>query len=89
MNPLHLFHVDTFLPKPGRDASGRKKCLLEALSAVHPISSNMRQTRGHSRPPMGHGCRVRIPHRDTSGRGGMTVTGQFLLLFLDRGLRSP
>lgn len=50
MNPLHLFHVDTFLPKPGRDASGRKKCLLEALSAVHPISSNMRQGDTAGRP---------------------------------------
>lgn len=39
MNPLHLFHVDTFLPKPGRDVSGRKKCLLEALSTAHPISA--------------------------------------------------
>ncbi|KAK1830044.1 hypothetical protein QBC39DRAFT_119126 [Podospora conica] len=46
MNPLHLFHVDPFLPnpKPGSNVSGnKKKCLLEALSAVHPISSNMRQ----------------------------------------------
>lgn len=41
MNPIHLFHVDTFLPKPGRDVSERKKCLLEALSAAHPISGKI------------------------------------------------